>query len=364
MKNDSYFINEQYQKNYFNNDDYLKIQKQQIFAQQQREDYQNYMKKKQDYIQNMYYDKNILNSPIKITNNKFNINEQPTINNQNIDIQYTENPYLKYQNNQNYNNNRNTLKNNNIMNLDYKIQNLYKKTPYNENKEISKNSIIQNNELNKKNEYEEYLQKIKSNENLKYNNYYQMQSIGSYPAPKIFPELYAPNMDIINKYAKEMEDKRIKKQIAFEEMQLPLLQQGKYLSPLIKPIPKTNLKPGELPFDRRLEERQEYLENKMKNNATYANLTHRMTNSSALKTTPLRPICDSDKEKIYQMQLKEEKMRRYKETLDEQIRNKPFNSYSKENNDYRREIPPDPFSRGYLNVNTNSNIVNNTILNK
>lgn len=49
MKNDSYFINEQYQKNYFNNDEYSKIQKQQIFAQQQREDYQNYMKKARLY---------------------------------------------------------------------------------------------------------------------------------------------------------------------------------------------------------------------------------------------------------------------------------------------------------------------------
>ena len=364
MKNDSNLINEQYQK-YYNNDDYSKIQRQQIFAQQQREDYQNYMKKKQDYIQNMYYDKNLLNTPIKITDNKFKINEQPTINNQNINIQYTENPYLKYQNNQNYyNNNRNILKNNNIMNLDSKIQNLYNKTPHNQNNEININTIIKNNELNKRNEYEEYLQKIKLNENSKYQNYYKMSSIDSYPAPKLFPELYAPNMDIINKYAKEMEDKRIKKQIAFEEMQLPLLQQGKYLSPLIKPIPKTNLKPGELPFDRRLEERQEYLENKMKNNATYANLTHMMTNSTALKTIPLRPICDSDKEKIYQMQLKEEKMRRYKETLDQQIMNKPFNCYSKENNDYRREIPPDPYSRGYLNTNSNSNIINNPILNK
>ena len=40
MKNDSYFINGQYQ-NYYNNDKYSKIQRQQIFTQQQREDYQN-----------------------------------------------------------------------------------------------------------------------------------------------------------------------------------------------------------------------------------------------------------------------------------------------------------------------------------
>ena len=82
----------------------------------------------------------------------------------------------------------------------------------------------------------------------------------------------------------------------------------------------------------------------MKNNATYTNLTHQMTNNISLKSIPLRPINESDKEKIYQMQLKEEKMRKYKESLDNQIKNKPINAYTKENNDMKKEIPPDPFS--------------------
>jgi len=44
------------------------------------------------------------------------------------------------------------------------------------------------------------------------------------------------------------------------------------------------------------------------------------------------------------MQIKEEKMRRYKQGLDEHIKNKPITAYSKENNDAKREIPTDPFS--------------------
>ena len=144
---------------------------------------------------------------------------------------------------------------------------------------------------------------LQNQNNQNYNNP-NLQAIGEYPAPKIFPESYIPNS--------EMKNEKIKKQNEIDQMQLPLYQYGKYLKPLIDPLNNNNpnLKPGELPFDRRLEERHEYLENKMKNNATYANLTHMMTNSTALKTIPLRPISNSDKEKFYQMQIKEEKMRR------------------------------------------------------
>ena len=363
MRNNQYYGDQFVNK--YNNDEISRLQRQQIFAQQQREDYENYMKKKQDYIQNMYYDKNVLSSPIKITedNNRigFNLN-----NNNNF---YKENPYSKYQQNQNYNSNRNILKNNNIMNYDSKIQNIYNQTPkINMDNKIKNNNNIYEisqeylNEISEKNKLKEYktINKNFPNQNNKYYiNKYEMTSIGENPAPKLFPELYAPNENILDKYAKEMEEKRKKRENAFEEMQLPLLQSGKYLLPLIKPIPKSNLKPGELPFDRRLEERQEYLENKIKNNSTYTNLTHIMSNDLSLKTIPLRPINESDKEKIYQMQLKEEKMRKYKESLDNQIRNKTSNTYSKENNDYKKEIPPNPYSRGYLN--SNSNILNNPI---
>ena len=218
----------------------------------------------------------------------------------------------------------------------------------NKNKETQMEIPYENNAEQK---YYEYLQNTQNNnnENIQNNpniNYSNLQAIGNFPAPKVFPETYIPNSEIIDKYTTEMKNEKIKKQNEIDQMQLPLYQYGKYLKPLIDPLNNNNpnLKPGELPFDRRLEERHEYLENKMKNNATYSNLTHQMTNDVSLKSIPLRPISNSDKEKFYQMQIKEEKMRRYKQSLDEQIKNKPITAYSKENNDAKKEIPPDPFS--------------------
>ena len=413
MKNDSYFINGQY-KNYYNNDEYSKIQRQQIFTQQQREDYQNYMKKKQDYIQNMYYDKSGMNTPIKITEDKDYKSQRKTLDNANdklITNLTKENQYTNYQNQyiHNLNNDINIKPYNQQNNQNYQIQNQkiqnyqeqYPKVNYHlqnqnenqyeymeyqnpkipnyqnlqyENQMIPSQYIQQNEQIQNNNnqesqiqipyenipvqKYYEYLQnnQINNNENiqnepnLKYSN---LQAIGNYPAPKIFPETYIPNSEIIDKYTTEMKNERIKKQNLIDQMQLPLYQYGKYLKPVIDPLNNNNpnLKPGELPFDRRLEERHEYLENKMKNNSTYSNLTHQMTNDISLKSIPLRPISDIDKEKFYQMQIKEEKMRRYKQSLDEQIKNKPIIAYTKENNDAKKEIPPDPFngrSNGYF----------------
>ena len=413
MKNDSYLINGQYQ-NYYNNDEYSKIQRQQIFTQQQREDYQNYMKKKQDYIQNMYYDKSGMNTPIKITEDKDYKSQRKTLDNANdklITNLTKENQYTNYQNQyiHNLNNDINIKPYNQQNNQNYQIQNQkiqnyqeqYPKVNYHlqnqnenqyeymeyqnpkipnyqnlqyENQMIPSQYIQQNEQIQKNNnqesqiqipyenipvqKYYEYLQnnQINNNENiqnepnLKYSN---LQAIGNYPAPKIFPETYIPNSEIIDKYTTEMKNERIKKQNLIDQMQLPLYQYGKYLKPVIDPLNNNNpnLKPGELPFDRRLEERHEYLENKMKNNSTYSNLTHQMTNDISLKSIPLRPISDIDKEKFYQMQIKEEKMRRYKQSLDEQIKNKPIIAYTKENNDAKKEIPPDPFngrSNGYF----------------
>ena len=228
------------------------------------------------------------------------------------------------------------IQNNN--NQESQIQIPYENIPEQKYYEYLQNNQINNNE------------NIQNEPNLKYSN---LQAIGNYPAPKIFPESYIPNSEIIDKYTTEMKNERIKKQNLIDQMQLPLYQYGKYLKPVIDPLNNNNpnLKPGELPFDRRLEERHEYLENKMKNNSTYSNLTHQMTNDISLKSIPLRPISDIDKEKFYQMQIKEEKMRRYKQSLDEQIKNKPIIAYTKENNDAKKEIPPDPFngrSNGYF----------------
>ena len=49
-----------------------------------------------------------------------------------------------------------------------------------------------------------------------------------------------------------------------------------------------------------------------------------------------------DPEKAYEMKLKEEKMKKYKRELDEQIRTRPQEAYGRINNDRRIEVPPDP----------------------
>ena len=411
MNREPYYSQDQFSAQ-FDREEYIRWQKQQLFAKQQREDYENYMRKKQQYIQNMYYDKNGMNTPIKITEDKDYKSQRKTLDNANdklITNLTKENQYTNYQNqyihnlndniiikpyneqnNQNYQIQNQQIKNNEEQypKVNYHLQNQiqnenqipfqnqydykqyenpqilnYQNLPYenqhippeyiqqyeqNQNQESQIEIPYQNNPEQK---YYEYLQNnqnninqnIQNDPNLKYSN---LQAIGNFPAPKIFPETYIPNSEIIDKYTTEMKNEKIKRQNLIDQMQLPLYQYGKYLKPVIDPLNNNNpnLKPGELPFDRRLEERQEYLENKMKNNSTYSNLTHQMTNDISLKSIPLRPISNSDKEKFYQMQIKEEKMRRYKQSLDEQIKNKPITAYSKENNDAKREIPPDPFS--------------------
>ena len=419
-----YYEQDQF-SNQYDREEYIRMQRQQLFAQQQREDYENYMRKNQQYIQNMYYDKSGMNTPIKITEDKNYKNQRKILDNANDNLitnltkenQYTnyhnqyignldnndinikpynqqynqniqqENPIQKYkeeeypkpnyhlrnQNPENYPNNNNyenlnippeyiqQYQNQNFNQQQMEIpENYYNNIPEQKYYEYLQNENSQNPNYQYFNAQNLNNENLQNQNNQNYNNP-NLQAIGEYPAPKIFPESYIPNSEIIDKYTTEMKNEKIKKQNEIDQMQLPLYQYGKYLKPLIDPLNNNNpnLKPGELPFDRRLEERHEYLENKMKNNATYTNLTHQMTNNISLKSIPLRPINESDKEKIYQMQLKEEKMRKYKESLDNQIRNKTSNTYSKENNDYKKEIPPNPYSRGYLN--SNSNILNNPI---
>ena len=55
-----------------------------------------------------------------------------------------------------------------------------------------------------------------------------------------------------------------------------------------------------------------------------------------------REMTDEEKIKFAEQQVKEEKMRQYKESLDEQVKNKPITAYNKENNNIRESIPPDP----------------------
>ena len=63
---------------------------------------------------------------------------------------------------------------------------------------------------------------------------------------------------------------------------------------------------------------------------------------------PFKEMTDEEKIKFAEQQVKEEKMRQYKETLDDQIKNKPLTAYNKENNNIREDVPPDPCKYYFL----------------
>ena len=98
---------------------------------------------------------------------------------------------------------------------------------------------------------------------------------------------------------------------------------------------------SQLPFDRFQEEKEEYYSNKKKNVSTYSNLTSMTTTNPSLKNDPnVKPYIDP--EKAYESMLREEKMKKYRQELDEQIKNRPQETYGRINNDKRIEVPPDP----------------------
>ena len=98
---------------------------------------------------------------------------------------------------------------------------------------------------------------------------------------------------------------------------------------------------SQLPFDRFQEEKEEYYSNKKKNVSTYSNLTSMTTTNPSLKNDPnVKPYIDP--EKAYESMIREEKMKKYRQELDEQIKNRPQETYGRINNDRRIEVPPDP----------------------
>jgi hypothetical protein len=144
-------------------------------------------------------------------------------------------------------------------------------------------------------------------------------------------DLYAENLE---KQKMEQEYKRQQEQkvLTKENMELYAQQQENNRS-------KNNM--AHLPFDRFQEEKEEYLSNKKKNISTYSNLTSMTTTNPSLKNDPnVMPYIDP--EKAYEMKLKEERMKKYRRELDEQIRNRPQEAYGRINNDKRIEVPPDP----------------------
>ena len=206
--------------------------------------------------------------------------------------------------------------------------------------------IKQKELLEKEKEYEEYLRQkelmLKEEEERNNYNYNMNQNLPNFHnfintaedyknKQKSYIDSYAENVE---KQKRELEYKRQQEQkvLTKENMELYLQQQenNKF---------KNNL--AQLPFDRFQEEREEYLNNKKKNISTYSNLTSMTTTNPSLKNNPnVLPYIDP--EKAYEMKLKEEKMKKYRRELDEQIRNRPQEAYGRINNDRRIEVPPDP----------------------
>ena len=149
----------------------------------------------------------------------------------------------------------------------------------------------------------------------------------------------------IDEYAENMEKK--KQELAYKrEQEQKILTKENYelyekQKKFLRDNNLQNNTGSNLPFDRLQEEREEYLSNKKKNVATYSNLTSMTTTNPSLKNNPnVTPYIDP--EKAYENKLKEEKMKKYRRELDEQIKNRPAGAYGKINNDRRIEVPPDP----------------------
>lgn len=148
---------------------------------------------------------------------------------------------------------------------------------------------------------------------------------------KSYIDLYAENLE---KQKKDLEYKRQQEQKVLTKENMELYAQQQENNKFKNDI-------SQLPFDRFQEEREEYLSNKKKNISTYSNLTSMTTTNPALKNDPnVMPYIDP--EKAYEMKLKEERMKKYRRELDEQIRNRPQEAYGRINNDKRIEVPPDP----------------------
>ena len=206
--------------------------------------------------------------------------------------------------------------------------------------------IKQKELLEKEKEYEEYMKQkeLMAREEQERQNYnYNMnQNLPNFHnfintaedyqnKQKSYIDLYAENLE---KQKKDLEYKRQQEQkvLTKENMELYAQQQenNKFKNDM-----------SQLPFDRFQEEREEYLSNKKKNISTYSNLTSMTTTNPALKNDPnVMPYIDP--EKAYEMKLKEERMKKYRRELDEQIRNRPQEAYGRINNDKRIEVPPDP----------------------
>ena len=298
-----------------------------------------------------------------INNIKEEYNENNPLNNYNA-IYYNNNVESKYQsfkdkiNNNLYeeqqqqieNNNNYYLNNNQFEDRDNPSVNEIKQRKEKQINDMEYKNYLeyikQKELLEKEKEYEEYLRQKqlmqreeKERQNYNYNINQNLPNFHNFintaedykNKQKSYIDSYAENLE---KQKRELEYKRQQEQkvLTKENMELYAQQQENN---------KFNNNLSQLPFDRFQEEREEYLNNKKKNISTYSNLTSMTTTNPSLKNDPnVLPYINP--EKAYEIKLKEEKMKKYRRELDEQIRARPQEAYSRINNDKRIEVPPDP----------------------
>ena len=313
------------------------------------------------------------------TNNKLyekqsEYNRNPINNNynqssMNKNKMYDENNYIPKESNYNNNNIIINQRNESSPKLDdekyknyleyMKQKELYEKEKEKEKEREYEEYIKQKELYEKEKEYEEYLkqkelmeseelQKQNINNNLNDMNKINYQNLPSFRTfintaedynnkQKSYIDAYAENME---KQRRDLEYKREQEQKVLTKENMELYAQQQQNNKF-----KSNL--AQLPFDRFQEEREEYFSNKKKNISTYSNLTSMTTTNPALKNNPnVMPYVDP--EKALEMKLKEEKMKKYRRELDEQIRTRPQEAYGRINNDRRIEVPPDPCKFKYI----------------
>ena len=217
--------------------------------------------------------------------------------------------------------------------------------------------IKQKELIEKEKEYEEYLrqkeqyyfqQEKEKAEKEKYMYNHNSQNLPNFHNFINTAEDYRNKQNsYIDKYAEDMEKQR--RDLEFKKQQEQKVLTKENMELYAQQQKNNNYKSdiSQLPFDRFQEEKEEYYSNKKKNVSTYSNLTSMTTTNPSLKNDPnVKPYIDP--EKAYENMLREEKMKKYRAELDEQIRSRPQEAYNRINNDKRIEVPPDPCKYLYI----------------
>ena len=347
-----------------------------------REELEQYEKNVQNQFQNLNLNNNIAPQQLKQEyyhqmNNNNNINER-----NNNYMKYERQPQYPGLNERNENNEiyeniprQNQQQQNQIPQINqFNNSNPYEKeelnipkesNPQKNQKEIEQDIeyknyleyIKQKELIEKEKEYEEYLrqkeqyyfqQEKEKAEKEKYMYNHNSQNLPNFHNFINTAEDYRNKQNsYIDKYAEDMEKQR--RDLEFKKQQEQKVLTKENMELYAQQQKNNNYKSdiSQLPFDRFQEEKEEYYSNKKKNVSTYSNLTSMTTTNPSLKNDPnVKPYIDP--EKAYENMLREEKMKKYRAELDEQIRSRPQEAYNRINNDKRIEVPPDPCKYLYI----------------